>query len=176
MKTRFAIAVLVIGLAQCVMLLLVGFAPEIEGATGFAHPEFAGMRIGGDGAARIAPISGYSFVFQVLVLLQMHLLVAMGVSGHRHSAAFFGWLGGSLALALFIWWQLFESYAAFLATGETTYLAGFPVATTWLVYPIWLSGGALVLLYVAGFKQYIWSDEDQAAFDDLLAESGIHPQ
>lgn len=171
MQTRFAIAVLVLGLLEIALLVLIALTPAPMNVAGLAHPEFAGMAIGGDGAARFEPIASYAFFFQILVLMQCYCLIAMGVSSHRHSTGFLGWLSLCLLLALFVWWRIMASYQDFLDTGTTNYFAGFPVATAWQVYAIWIAGMALVVLYVAGFRRYIWSHEDEAAFEALVAES-----
>jgi len=40
-----------------------------------------------------------------------------------------------------------------------------------LVYSIWLAGLGLVALYVLGFKRYVWSDDDQRAFEVLVKQT-----
>ena len=175
MQNRFAIAIFVIGILECVVLLLIALSTTPENAAGLAHADFAGMRIGGDGMARFLPVADYAFVFQALVLVQCYCLIALGVSHDRKDAPFLGWLAGCLALALLVWWQIFDAYRDFLDSGETTYFAGFPVATAWQVYGIWLAGVGLVLLYVIGFRRFIWSIDDERAFAALVTEYSEKP-
>jgi uncharacterized membrane protein len=50
-------------------------------------------------------------------------------------------------------------------------VGGWPYPTAWQVYAIWLSGFGLVALYVFGFKAYVWSDDDEIQFRELLEQS-----
>jgi hypothetical protein len=36
---------------------------------------------------------------------------------------------------------------------------------------VWLGGIPLVLIYTLGFRQFIYTDEDQAEFERLVAET-----
>ncbi len=168
MQHRLAIAILVTGIIECLILVAIALAPVAEGAAGLAHPELPGVMMGGDGAARLADISSLGFAFQVVVLVQCHLLIALGVGGPKTNASMLIALTACLGVALFVWWNLFGAYQHYLETGETGYVAGFPTATAWQVYAIWLGGLSLVALYVVGFRRFIWSEEDEAQFQQLV--------
>lgn len=171
MQRRLAIAILILGIIECLILVAIALAPAPENAAGLAHATLPGVRIGGDGTARFTPIATLSFLFQALMLVQAHLMVALGVSDRLRTLPFLGLLAGCLAISLFVWFNLFSEYQRFLETGVTSYFAGFPAATAWQVYAIWLGGLSLVALYVFGFKKFIWSDEDEQAFQQLVDES-----
>jgi len=171
MQTRLVIIILFLGVLQCVLLLLIAETPAPDLVTGVAHNFFAGMRVGGDGLIRLLPIAHYAFYFQLLVLAQICVMIALGVSPRKRSRVFWLSLLGSFLLAALVWWQMFNAYEAFLTTGKTEYVAGFPIATAWQVYATWLAGLALVGLYVFGFRHYVWSDEDQDVFDRLVKYS-----
>lgn len=171
MQRRLAIAILVLGIIECALLVVIALSPAPENAAGLAHDALAGVRVGGDGAERIAPIIWPAFLFQALVLVQCHLMIALGVSDHRRTPALMTLLAACLAVSLFVWFNLFSSYQAFLQTGVTDYVAGFPTATAWQVYAIWLGGMSLVALYVFGFRKFIWSEEDEQAYQQFINES-----
>lgn len=172
-QTRLALGVLLFGVIQCVLLTLIATTPAVEALAGAAHPDIAGMRIGGDGLARMAPISVYGFLFYFVMLVQVCLMIALGVTPERRDVAFWIWLSLGFLISALAWWQMFDAYESFLRTGETEFIAGFPIAAAWLVYSIWLAGLFFVGLYVFGFRRYVWSDEDQQKFDLLLAKQQV---
>ena len=79
-------------------------------------------------------------------------------------------MGASLAFMLFVAWKMYFGHQNFLATHETAFFWGFPVATAWQTYGTWLSAIPLVLIYSIGFTKFIYSEEDEETFDALLAE------
>ena len=170
MQKLLVVIIFILGLALCGILVLIGFAPSIDHAAGLAHPTFGGMRIGGDGAARIEPIKALAFTFQILVLAQFACFIALGVRVNRRSPTFYTLLSGCFLLTALVWWQLFSGHQNYLASGETQYILGFPAATAWLIYGIWLSGMSFVALYVVGFKHYVWSDQNEKDFQKLVQD------
>jgi hypothetical protein len=170
-QTRLSLVILALGLLQCLLLVLIALTPLPDNTGGLAHTLYNGMRIGGDGAARYTPIAALAYWFQVVVLAQICCMVALGVKPARRSTTFWVLLTVCFGAGAFVWTALISSYESFLATGETSMVAGFPVATSWLVYAIWFAGLALVALYVLGFKRYVWSDADQSAFDALVQQT-----
>jgi hypothetical protein len=169
-QTRLCLVILTLGLLQCLLLALMAMTPLPDNIGGVSHAVYNGMRAGGDGSARYLPIAQLAYVFQVLVLTQICCMLALGVKPVRRSAFFWAMLTACLALSVFVWTALVSSYESFLASGETSMVAGFPVATAWLVYAIWLAGLGLVALYVFGFKSYVWSDNDQQEFEQLVKQ------
>jgi hypothetical protein len=170
-QTRLALSILFIGCLQCLLLLLIGLTAMPEQVGAMPHDQFPGMLIGGDGLMRFEPIRDYGYYFQLLMLAQVCLMIALGVAPQKRTKFFWCWLGLAFLAGSYVWWQLFTGYEAFLESGETEFVAGFPVATAWQVYAVWISGLALVGIYVFGFKQYVWSDADQAAFEALVKSS-----
>jgi hypothetical protein len=170
-QTRLSLVILALGLLQCLLLVSIALTTLPENSVGLAHGQYDGMRIGGDGAARYTPIATCAYWLQLVVLAQICCMVALGVKPARRSRTFWMLLTACFGAAAFVWTGLVTSYASFLATGETSMLAGFPIATTWLVYAIWFAGLALVALYSLGFKHYVWSDADQRAFEALVEQN-----
>ena len=176
MQKHLIVSIFLIGLAMGGILLLIYFSPTVSNAAGLNHPVYAGMKIGGDGAARIAPITGLAFIFQVLVLAQFACFVALGVAEKRRNLTFFGALTVCYLITVFVWWRLFAGHQAFLNSGETHYFLGFPTATAWAVYGIYLAGVSFIALYVLGFKQFVWSDQDEEDFQQLIKNNQSTPQ
>ena len=160
-----------------VLLLIAGLigwimvSPEPPLSTGGPHPEIAGMSVGGDGLARMGPIFSVGFALQALFVILIHLLVALGVAERNRSATFWVSLSGAGLVSLWVCWKIFSSYAQFLETGETGYFLGFPIASAWMMFGIWLSGALLAVIYVVGFRRFVFTVEDEAAYDLLEAEA-----
>lgn len=160
-----------------VLLLIAGLigwilvSPEPPMSTGGPHPEIAGMSIGGDGLTRLGPIFSLGFALQVLFVLLVHLLVALGVAERNRTTTFWVSLTGAGLVSLWVCWKIFSGYAAFLDTGETDYFLGFPVASAWMMFGIWFGGALLAVIYVVGFRRFVYTAEDEAAYDLLEAEA-----
>jgi hypothetical protein len=170
MQKHLVIAILVLGITLCVILILIALVPSVGVVAGGAHSMYTSMSAGGDGAARINSIATLAFIFQVVVLAQFACFVALGVAEHRRNLNFYLLMSGCYLLAVFVWWKIFSAHQQFLTTGETGYFLGFPTATAWVVYGVYLAGVSFIAVYVFGFKKFIWSEQDQAAFQRLLDE------
>lgn len=162
----FALILAMLGMLIWLMLL-----PEPAMSTGSPHPDIAQMNVGGEGLARLGDTVGIAFWLQATAQCVMILLIALGVSESRRTALFWSVIGAILLLSLGVWSTLYLSYLGYLDTGETAYLLGFPTATTVMLFGIWGTGATLCLLYVAGFRRFIFSEEDEAAYEELLAAS-----
>lgn len=160
-------AILIFGLIECLLLVLVFFEPAPMNAAGIAHPDVAAMRIGGD-SARFAPVSDYAWWFQIVVLAQAHCLAALGVKPERRTGTFLALLSACYVIAVAVWWQMIASYENYVVSGETEFFLGFPTATAWQTYGQFFSGACLIALYSFGFRHYVWSDDDEAQFTDLV--------
>ena len=140
------------------------------GASGMAHESIQSMSVGGDGAARLSAIGDAPFYFQITVILLAVSLLYMGVAEHRRDTRFRLFMAGGAAFALFVWYKLYTGYEAFLLTGETDVVFGFPVPTNWMLWGVWGSFAIFDLMFVFFFRIYFWPKEDEAAFEALVAE------
>ncbi len=161
----FAICILMAGL-----LLAICLAEPVANAGGIPHPDFSGMQSGGDGAARLAHIGYLAFSLQCLLLLLIVCLAALGVAEKRRNAEFMAYMCGTLLLSLLAWWQMYSGHQQFLETGVTEYFMGFPTPTSWQVYGTWFGAIPLIVLYSLGFRKFIYTEEDEAEFQQLLSE------
>ncbi|MDA1370541.1 MAG: hypothetical protein O2971_07250 [Proteobacteria bacterium] len=161
----FAIAVLMAGI-----LLAISLAEPVANAGGAAHPDFPGMQIGGDGAARLEHIGLLGFTFQCLLLSQIILLSLLGIAERHRTTDLFVYMGGTMLFTLFIGWQMYSGHTQYLDTGRTGYFMGFPTATAWQLYGTWLGAIPLVIIYSLGFRKYIYTPQDEEKFQQLLSE------
>ena len=140
------------------------------GVTGAAYEAAAGMKLGGDGAARLEPIGRAPFYFQIGVIGFAASLLYMGVAEHRRDTGLKCSVLVMTGIALFVWYMLYSGYEAYLATGETDVVFGFPVPTNWMFWGIWGSFAIFDLFYVVMFRRYFLPHEDEEAFANLVAE------
>ena len=74
-------------------------------------------------------------------------------------------------IMFFVWWNMYFGHQQFLVSGETGYFLGFPIATAWQLYGTWISGLPLMLIYSVWFSRYVFSDEDEKAFQALITKT-----
>jgi hypothetical protein len=138
---------------QCLLLALMAMTPLPDNISGVAHAAYDGMRAGGDGSARFLPIAQLAYVFQIVVLAQICCMLALGVKPTRRSP-FFWAMHDSMLWPVCVCLDGTDLILRKLSSYWSIMVAGFPAATAWLVYAIWLAGLGLVALYVFGFKSY----------------------
>lgn len=157
-----------LAIAGITLFILLSEPPA--GVTGVAHETIAGMKLGGDGAARLEPIGRAPFYFQIGVICFAASLLYMGIAEHRRDTQLKVSVAVMTAIALFVWYMLYSGYEAYLATGESDVVFGFPVPTNWMFWGIWGSFAIFDLFYVLMFRRYFLPYEDEKAFDALVAE------
>ena len=66
---------------------------------------------------------------------------------------------------------MYFSYVSFLETGTTTWLFGFPLSTSLGMFGVFLGGSYLCVIYILGFRRFVYTIEDVAAYVALRAEA-----
>ncbi len=157
-----------LGLLAWLLLL-----PEPDLATGVTHAQFPGMNAGGDGRHRLGAATVPIFGIGALTMLLMALLPALGVQPRHRDRVFAGLLVLVIGAGQIVWWFMFTGYLDFHATGEPRYTLGFPAATSWMLFGVWLAGALLCFIYVIGFRRFVLTEEDEAAYEALRAEAAV---
>ena len=171
MHNKLIVWIFAIILLMAAIVIAVSLADTVPNAGGVAHPEFNGMQIGGDGAARLQHIGGLASAFHALLILLIISFAVLGVNEERRDTRFWAYMGCTLLFSLFVWWRMHAEHQAFIETGVTSYFMGFPVATAFQLFGTWLSSIPLTIIYCLGFRKYIFTEEDERKFEQLLAES-----
>ena len=153
---RMVHLILILLLAISALLFWIVFSVEPPIPTGSAHPEFAGMRIGGDGLARLGTIATLAYCLQALVLVLAILFIASGIKKERRTMGFWIPIIGVGALYQWVWWNIWHGYQQYLETGSTTYAFGFTTPSAWMIFGVWSCGFLLMLIYVVGFRKFIF--------------------
>lgn len=169
MRLIHAILLLLLAILGLLIVLLVSADPA--DATGQAHARIADMNVGGDGLARLGGRGWLMCLLQTLTLLLIYALIALGVSERRRTARFWILLAVGAGLSLAVWWGMFFSYMAFLETGSAPLLLGYPLPTAFMLFGVFLGGSYLCVLYILGFRQFIYPEEEEAAYEALRARA-----
>ena len=139
-------------------------------ASGSSHPEISGMRIGGDGEARISGLEMASFIVFAATFLLFTVLIISGVSKANRTARFWIWMLVITGVILFVWYQVFDSYLAYLSTGALRYILGFPEPTAWMIFGLWGGGALFAVVYVVEFRNIVYTKEDEETLKDIVEE------
>ncbi|WP_417462454.1 hypothetical protein [Kordiimonas sp.] len=157
-----------LAIASITIFILLSDPPP--GAVGVAHETISGMKLGGDGAARLATVGLAPFYFQIAVIAFAGTLLYMGIAERRRDTTLRLTLATFTGVAMFVWYMLYSGYEAYLETGQTDVVFGFPVPVTWMFWGIWGSFVVFDLFYVFAFRRYFLPAEDEAAFHALVEE------
>lgn len=154
-------------LAMAAVTLIAFALDEPPNSAGIDHPELDTMRRGG-------PPDRHSQVLWLgwaLGLAQVSLFVTLIAFGARRRADRGGLgrrLAAGAALYALTWTALVAAYRVTAANLEPALWLGFPAPTAVMLFGIWPVPLVFVWLYVGGFRRWVWSDEDQRAFEALL--------
>ncbi len=140
MRSKLIYIIFAVGVLMASILLAICLAETVPDAGGSAHPEIAGLQVGGDGAARLEHIGTLGFAFQCLLLIQITFLSLLGISERYRTNELLAYMGGSLVFMLIVAWQMYSGHLEYHETGETGYFLGFPSSTAVATYGTWAGG------------------------------------
>jgi hypothetical protein len=137
---------------------------------GFAHPKYATMERGGLGLERHGPILWLGWLFGVLQIAIFVVCIALG-SVRRGRTGGMSWvltIGGLLYVGVFS--VMFLAYFGSLEA-DPTLMGSFPEATALMLYALWPVPTYFVIVYVTMFDRWIFTADDSARFEALVAAS-----
>jgi hypothetical protein len=169
-SARLDRVLLAIVVALWVVILGTMLIPEPTGALGTAHPDFAGMQHGGSGLERHALILWGGWAFGGVGIVFYMALMVFGTRRGAARKASAPWLLFGLCAFLAAWTGLILAYRTYLLEGPGRLFLGFPLPTAIMLYVLFPASLILTVIYVAGFRRWVLSDDDEAAFDRLQAE------
>jgi hypothetical protein len=156
------------------MLLAVGatlFVPRIDNGQGYKHPAFPEiMQRGTTDPPRHEQLWAPAAIFGAAQIVFFLACLAFGASRRKRLPktflAFLG-LGGAAYMGVFVW--MFEAYLRDPGMTSSPFFGGFPLPTAIMLYGVWGIPLVFVVLYVAFFKRFIFTAEDEVAFRELVA-------
>ena len=177
-KDRSLVGMLVLLVVAGGILTVALLGDEPPNGHGIPHPRIDAMRAGGDGVARAEGLLGSAVALGAVLIAVFAIAIRVGASSASAARAGRG-LGSWLAIAtagwLAVWIALVLSYRAFSRggppqAGELELFLGFPAATAWMIYGLWIAPVAFTLIYFIGFDRWIYTADDERRFEALLAE------
>ncbi|MEM8993457.1 MAG: hypothetical protein AAGF23_01570 [Acidobacteriota bacterium] len=151
--------------------------PAAPGSFGIPHPDFATMLRGGDGVARHGHLLWLGWAIGAAQIVLFAVMMALGarrgpscdgdVSGGGLRGL--GWpLAAVTAGCLGVWTLLMVTYAGYLEDPDPGLVMALPAPTATMIYALWALPVLFAVLYVAGFRRWVYSPADQAAFEALV--------
>ncbi len=166
MKLIYIVLGLLLMIGACVVAVFL--VEEPAGSTGMPHATIEAMRSGGDGLTRFAPVNTITLVMQSAIFVMFGALLYMGISVHRRTRQCKFWITAGTIALLFVWWAIYGTFSDYLASGELRMFLGFPVPTAFTIYGLWLAGFVFVIAYVVGFRSFVFTEQDEIAYQELL--------
>lgn len=168
---RLAALLLLICLAVVVLLTTFVVEGAHPGGAGAVHPEFATLRIGGDGEARSAGTLLRGWIYGALAIAFFAASFALAV--HRPGLG----LGPmrrafwASTIAYQVAWALFMlSYRRFAEAPERVeFWFALPEPTALMIYVLWPLPALYMLLYLRDFRRFVWTERDEASMERLIA-------
>ena len=160
-----------------ILLLALGFTivvlvtPEPANGHGIAHLQFTGMKQVGDALGAARPVLIPGLALGVLMYLLVATLIYLSVPERKRSRPFLLSVLAALLVALLAWISLTTAYQDYLSENELTLILGFPVPTILMLLAVWLAPLCFALIFVAGFRHWIYTEEDEARFNSLMEKA-----
>lgn len=166
MKVSTVAILILIAMAVCIAIAFALGAPE--GAGGVGHPTIGDMSIGGPGEARHSRVFGVAWAFGACMILLFSTCLALGASKRDKVGGIkiFLFIGAALHLSAFS--AVMFAYRPYMVEGTARFVGSFPLPSAIMLYVLWGTPVYFVLLYVIGFKRFIFSEEDEVKFAALV--------
>ena len=165
------IRILSILLAVLLLTMVAAFLmPGSDQPTSRTHPRFDSML---QGTENLAEQPGALVVGTVMALVMVAIQATFVLIGLQRRGRI-GWLGRSL-IGCFAAYALLFLIVIFSHAGsmqEVSFRGGFPEATAWMVYGLWLFPLLFVFLYMLMFESSVLSREDLEKFRAIQREHG----
>ena len=126
------------------------------------------MRQVGDIRQQSGPVFGVGYLLGVLIYLVISALVYIGVPpakrdrklGLAHAAA--------TLLVLGTWSLLMYLFRQYLLSGDPMVVVAFPLPTLVMLLGVWIAPMSFSLIYILGFRRWIFTPEDEETFRRLM--------
>lgn len=137
---------------------------------GQAHPDHELMLVGGSGADRGEHIWGLGFVYGALQLVFFTCCLLLGVR-RNGIVGRAGWFIGAGAVIYFVAFVgLMLSYRDYMAAETLSTFGSLPRPTAWMLYAVAPVPLLFLLVFVLGFRRYIWDEESERALQRIVAD------
>lgn len=156
----------------CMLLGVAISIPAPAGASGMLHGTYKTMLVGLRGSDQKSAINLIALLFglgQILFFTLLFFLVMRQKKPSKLRNVLFI-ISGAVYATIFI--KLVDAYLASVTQQPVVLWGPFPTATSWMLFGLSTAPLMFAAIYYFGFRQWIWSDEEQAKYDEILAEYG----
>ncbi len=162
--------------ALSTLLVLAFLKPEAEAGHVKLHADFPTMLQGGSGVVRHGDLLWLGWGVGILEILLFVGLLAVGARrGGRLHGLGLPLLIGTVAY-LGIWTWLMLAYRSSLGETAPNFFLALPAPTAIMLYVLWPVPVVFVGCFVFGFRRWVLTREDQAAFEQLVARRRAREQ
>lgn len=152
-------------LALCVFIFSI---PEPINGHGMAHHTVDGMRQAGDAWQQSEPVFRTGYLLGVLIYLIISVLVYIGVPQAKRDRKLRLAHSAATLVVLGMWSFLIYLFRQYLHSGDPMIGAGFPLPTLVMLLGVWLAPLSFSLIYILGFRRWIFTPEDEETFRKLM--------
>lgn len=167
MKTIHIIYAVIVVFLVVIIGLIVGEKPAL--VTGQPHPEFKTMLKGGESIHSLGGSQVFGYLFGLCSTLLLCLFMAHGARRYNQLGSIKPWLILGTVAYLAVFTLTYLSDAAYVDQSHSEFFLGWPLPTAWMIYAMWFTPVIFVALYVFGFRDWILTEEDEAKFNEIVA-------
>jgi hypothetical protein len=137
---------------------------------GQPHPEFGTLLVGGPGAERVDAVFGLAVLFGALQIALFVCCMLLGVrrNGRTGPAGRFIVAGGVVYLLAYA--GLMYAYRGYIEGGSLEAFWSFPEPTAWMLYALAPAPLLFLLIFVLGFRRFIWDEDSEQALKQIVAD------
>ena len=135
---------------------------------GIIHDSHPSMVIGGSGKQRSRPIFFLASLFGILAFLFIISSIFYGMRAKLPERYPTKWLLYCSIAVLFVFCGVLYSYWNYINNIELVLFGSLPISASWVLYGIWFTPILFSLIYIFGFEQFIWDNNDEVQFKKLL--------
>lgn len=155
--------VLMLGLSALILSI-----PEPINSHGMAHDAVDGMRQVGDIRQQTDPVFGAGYLLGILIYLVISVLVYLGVQPAKRDGKLVLAHTAATLTVLAVWSLLMYLFRQYLLTGDPMIVFGFPLPTLVMLLGVWIAPMSFSLIYILGFRRWVFTPEDEKTFRELL--------
>lgn len=150
---------------------LIFAVPESPHESGSVHPRYPSMSYGGD-SERHTGVRGWAYGFGTLSIVSFAVCIAFCVRRRGTLRGLGPHLVWTTLVFLALWTLLVAADAGALGSEVRRPFLLFPLASSIMVYVLYPASALYSLLFVAGFRRWVLSDDDYRAYRTLVEQAG----
>lgn len=166
MKLQSLLNILLVLLVGLLLTIFVSFfVPGSGEPTFLIHPQFDSLLQGSETLSERpgALVLGTLIALTMVSILGTFVLVGLQRPGQINRTRYW-FIGGFAIYGLLFLMVIFKNTDS---KQESTFLWGFPEATTWVIYGIWLFSLFFIFLYMTTFEKAILNRKDLESFREI---------